>query len=177
MPTNFVMGLIFVWLGRYELQTSNFLSFPAKAGLLYSFLIFCPVTLWSFYQYPAWATVYLRPEFLIPSWSGPLIVFHYFLGMVFGVLLGQQLLRARQSRYFYLILFFGFFWLMSMGLLTWDEYQHIGTYNAYHAGQAQLIHENTEFMRDMNIMGLVIALPAVLLAVVLVKRGRARAST
>lgn len=174
MPTNFVLGFILMWLGKHEVRKNldQLFTKPLLYSWAYSLFIFCPVTLWSFYKYPAWATVYLRPEFLIPDWAGPLIVFHYFLGMVFGSLLAQFLIQNNKKIGFWFVGVLGLVWLGSMALLTSDEYQHIGTYNEYHAGQAQLIFENQSFMLNLNIMGALIGGPFLALGFYLFKRSR-----
>ncbi len=173
MPTNFVIGHLLMYLAKNEIQqTQETWTTPLKLSWLYSAFIFCPITGWSFYAYPAWATCYLRPEFLIPAWAGPVIVSHYFVGMVFGTLLAQHFIQKNKMKWFWSTLGLGTFWLLSLTVLTFDEYQHIGTYNTYHAGQAKLISDSPEFMTSLNIMGAAIALPGTALGYYLWKRNR-----
>lgn len=173
MPTNFVLGFLFMWLARKEVaQHQTLWTTPLKWSWLFSAFVFCPVTGWSFYAYPAWATVYLRPEFLIPIWAGPVIVSYYFLGMVFGSLLAQTLIQRSEWKWFWGCFAAGLFWLLSTAILTFDEYRHIGTYNEYHAGQARPMMMDPQFMFDMNMMGLLIGLPALALAIWFYKRGQ-----
>lgn len=162
-----------MFLAKNEIrQSRETWTQPLVLSWLFAALIFCPVTGWSFYAYPAWATAYLRPEFLIPAWSGPILVSFYFLGMVFGTLLAQNFIQKNQMKWFWFTFGLGLFWLLSLTFLTLDEYQHIGTYNAYHAGQAQLIFEAPEFMSSLNIMGALIGVPGVALAFYLHKRSK-----
>ena len=173
MPTNFVLGFLLMWMSRGEIMAENKTwTQPLKLAWLFSAFVFCPVTGWSFFAYPGWATVYLRPEFLIPAWTGPVIVSFYFLGMVFGTLLAQFLIQKRELKLFWICFALGLFWLVSTFVMTMDEYIHIGTYTAYHAGQAVLINEDAAFQRALNIMTGLIAGPGVGLIVYLHLRNK-----
>lgn len=172
MPTNFVLGHLLIWLGRHELKGTSVWTRPLKLSWLYSALVFVPITAWFFYAYPAWSTVYLRPEDQIPGWSGPLIVSHYFLGMVFGTLLAQSLLRSNQTRWFFASLACGIFWLAAVWLLTLKEYFSLGTYAEFHAGLARPIFENPTFMMHLNVMGAVMAIPPAILGFLFYKSSR-----
>jgi hypothetical protein len=174
MPTNFVLGCALMWLGQYEARQNPDQVFtkPLVYSWMYSLFIFCPVALWSFYKYPAWATAYLRPESAIPGWTGLAMVLIYFFGMVLGTTVSQLLLQNRKPLMFWFVFLFGILWLMLVAFMTRDEYRSIGTYIDYHAGQATFVLDDKTFLLEMNIMGLVIALPLFLLGFYLYKRGQ-----
>lgn len=162
-----------MWIARHEISKSNeVLTTPVKLAWLYSALFFCPAAGWSFYAYKGWATVYLRPEGMIPAWAGPAIFTTYFIGMVFGTLIAQFLIQKKEMKLFWSVFGLGLFWLAVVTILTIDEYQVVGTYAAYQAGRAVPIQEVPEFMAAMNIMGAVMAIPGVALAALLWKRGK-----
>jgi len=162
-----------MWVARREIsQTNNYWTRPLITGWLYAVLIFAPVTVWSYYAYPAWATVYLREESLIPVWGGPIFGFYYILGMIFGTTIGQYFIQKQQIRNFWMFFILGCFWQMTAFILTKDEYFHIGTYSEYHSGTAIKIFENPEFMNAMNIMGALIAIPFIVILVSLWRRSQ-----
>lgn len=174
MPTNFVLGQILMLVAAKELESESgkFWTFPFILALAYSALIFVPITAWSFYTYPGWATVYLRPENQIPFYAGPFIFFTYFLGMYFGALLAQLLIQSDRKFVVYFTLALGLFWLGGVGLLTMEEYLRIGTYQEFHSGLATSILSDLTFQKNLNLMGAGIGVPYLILAGFLYWRSR-----
>lgn len=173
MPTCFVIGHLFILVAAKEVGGQKiFWTFPMKMSLAYASFIFIPITGWYFYAHTGWSTVYLRDETLIPGWAGPLILSFYFLGMLFGAGLSQALIQAGQLRAAKICLGLGCFWLLSLALLTSDEYAHIGTFAQYHRGIAPLIFSTPQFMTELNIMGALLALPAIAIAIIFYRRSR-----
>lgn len=174
MPTNFVIGQILMLVARRELShgPKKVFTVPFTLSLLYSAFIFVPVTAWYFYNYTAWSTVYLVPEHMIPAWAGPFIFFLYFLGMVIGALLAQSLIQMDFRKTVFVMLILGIAWLIGTWLLTQDQYLHIGSYSEYHSSVAPSIFENKEFLTQLNIMGVILFLPAIGLALLFSQRSQ-----
>jgi hypothetical protein len=171
MPTSFVLAHLFIWFGRKEVQAkSETWTWPLKATWFFTLFVFVPITGYAFYRYPGWSTVYLRPENLIPNYAGPLILFLYFTGAVLGSFIAQSFLQLKRVREFWISLGFGVIWWVFCMILTWTEYQHVGTYEEFHGGLAKPIQEVPEFMNQLNLMGILIAVPALALVFLLRKR-------
>ena len=165
MPTCFVIGQLLMLFASREVERSkNFWTKPLLLALAYGAFVFVPVTGWYFYAHMGWSTVYLRSEELIPVWAGPLILCLYFLGLFFGASLAQAMIQCRQKKFVRLTLFGGFFWLFSIAALTSDEYAHIGSFSEYHGGLAPSIFATPSFMTELNLMGAILILPAIVLA-------------
>lgn len=168
MPTNFILGHVLIWLARDEVCRSHkFLTRPLLLAWCYSLFVFVPVTAWAFYSHLAWSTVYLRPESQIPFWAGPAILSCYFLGMVIGSSLGQSLLQLARPKAFAGSLLVGIAWLGIILALTFKEYLYVGSYDEFHSGTAKLLTEVPGFQLELNVMGLLIAMPGLALAVYL----------
>lgn len=167
MPTNFVIGQILMLFGARQIaaQPRKLFTFPLKLALSYSAFIFLPVTAWYFYKHTGWSTVYLRPENEIPFWAGPFILLQYFFGMVLGAGLAQLLIQVGHKKFVYVTLGLGVIWLLGIFGLTLDEYLHVGTYAQYHSGQAVPLFSDTAFQRELNIMGALLFVPAIVLAI------------
>ena len=174
MPTNFVIGQILMLFARREIQThpGKAFTFPFKAAMLYSALIFLPVTGWYFYAHTGWSTVYLRAENQIPFWAGPFILSMYFLGMVFGAGTAQLLIQQGHKKIVYGTLALGIFWLAGVWAMTLDEYLHVGTFAEYHGGTAKKFLEDLSFQKELNVMGALLFLPAIALAFVFYRRSK-----
>ena len=166
MPTNFVLGQILMLCASKELESDSgkFWTLPFILALVFSALVFIPITAWSYYAYRGWATVYLRPENQIPFIAGPFIFFTYFLGMYFGALLAQLLIQSDRKFVVYFTLALGLGWLGGVGLLTMEEYLRLGTYQEFHAGSAVSIFSDPLFQRNLNLMGAGIGIPFLALA-------------
>ena len=176
MPTCFVVGQILMLFASRELRAGQsgpaVLTLPMKLILIYGAGVFIPVTAWYFGHRTGWSTVYLRPEDQIPNWAGPFILSTYFLGLFFGSLLAQSLIRANQMKMVYLTLTLGLVWLFGVWGLTLNEYLHIGTYAEYHSGQAVSIFVDGAFMKELNIMGALLAAPVIVLAIYFSRRSK-----
>ena len=166
MPTNFIIGQLLMLFASKKIkhQEHQFWTKPFVLSLAYSALVFVPVTAYYFYAHMGWSTVYLRDEALIPGYAGPIIFLLYFIGMFIGASSAQALIQNDQPKMVRFTLAFGILWFVGTVLLTRDEYAHIGTYAQFHAGLAQSIFSNKAFMTELNIMGFVLAAPAIALA-------------
>lgn len=172
MPTNFVIGHIFIWLARREVRAAKTVwNRPLFLSWLYAAAVFVPATGYYYYAHTGWSTVYLRPEEAIPAWFGPVILSFYFLGMVFGTLLAQFWIRSGLEKFWWLTLLLGVYWYGATWAMTWDEYFHIGTYAQYHAGQAIALKDAPDFTKELNVMGAILAVPGVAIAVFLSRAG------
>ncbi|MGA9521928.1 MAG: hypothetical protein WBV82_10705 [Myxococcaceae bacterium] len=121
---------------------------------------------WFFFERPDWMFAYLkdaREVSLLPAF----LVFVFILAMhgAIGALAGGALLvRGRRALAWALtagamVTLGGGFWLQ------WRAYVLLGTYEAFHAGQAVALQSDAAMQRAMNLSGLATAVSAIALFV------------
>ena len=174
MPTNFVIGQILMLLAYREIKAhrSQLFSFPLICAVLFSALIFVPVTSWYFYHFKGWSEVYLRPEENIAAWVGPGFFLQYVTGMFFGCLLAQLLIQQGKTWAVFLTLTLGVLWLAVTWGFTLDQYLHVGTFSEYQAGSAKNLLDDEAFQTKLNIGGAIMVAPLVGLAYWFIKRSQ-----
>ncbi|MBI4574676.1 MAG: hypothetical protein HY722_00250 [Planctomycetes bacterium] len=132
---------------------------PFWQALVYSLLVWVPVTGWFYYRYTDWSLAYLMDSARVPGYVGPAALFSYVAG-IYGGYLGAQCLIQHGHKVAAAVMTVGALGLtLAIYGATADQYAHVGTFAQYHAGLAPPLDQVEGFPMALNLAGALLALP------------------
>jgi len=164
---SFIVGHLFVLTAEEGIKSSEwfFDRYLARA-VLFQVVVFIPIGLYLYLNWPAWSWMYFIDPHRHPAWIGPLMATEgYLFALLAGYLVAHNFVLTDNKGAAYLTLIMAVVALLTLIFVPIKNLAHVGTYQEFVEGRAPLAIRNLHFSISMVVVGIYFFIPLLFLLV------------